>query len=185
MKLTELRPHRVVQSWSIINDGTRTLLESILFPEVALALQDWKRANIKNCALIGGLALSFHGRPRTTDDGDFLFFSYGDIPSEISGFKRTRDHAFRHNSTHVEIEVLDPDFLGFSTELVQKIINTAEVHDGISVASKEGLIVSKLKRFSRQDQADIEHLIRAGADLSSWDVPEDFFKKYLSIKNDV
>jgi hypothetical protein len=91
------------------NDGTRTLLESILVPEVAKAFKDWN-SNTKDlkCVLIGRVALSYYVKPRTTTDADVLFLSSEDILSEVLGFKRHHNGAFQHNVTHVEIEVLTP-----------------------------------------------------------------------------
>ncbi len=186
MKLVDLKSKKIVESWYRYNDGTRTLLESVVVPEVARALNDWQKAKVQNCVLIGGLALSYHGHVRATMDCDFLFIGNNSVPTEVEGFKKTRGHAFRHNETHVEIEVLDPAFLDMSVDLVQKIIDTAAETDGMRVASKEGLIASKLKRFSRQDQADIEHLIKAGGKLDdSWPLTDEFRKRYEQIASSI
>lgn len=151
------------------NDGTRTLLESVN-PEVAEALKDWAKARVEKCALVGGQAYNYWARPRATDDADFLFISYGDVPLYVEGFKKTRPHAFMHKKTHVEIEILDPSHVkGMSQDLAKKIIDSAEERDGIKVASKEALIASKLKRFSMKDQGDAFEMLKLGAKLdSSW-----------------
>lgn len=182
MKLDQFRSREVVESWYRQNlDHSRTLMESTVQPEVLKALKDWTRAGIKNCVLIGGLALSYHGKARTTADGDFLFLSAGDFPDEVHGFKRTRPHCFRHNETHVEIEILDPEFLKMDPAQAKKIFDTAIESDGVKVASREGLIVSKLARFSRQDQADIEHLTELPGSVNFEDWPlTDEQKKKLS-----
>jgi hypothetical protein len=170
---SRLRATRIIDSWAKPNDGTRTLIESAMLPELAAALRDWERARIIDCVLIGGLAVSFYGKARMTQDCDFLFLSPQSVPEQVQGFKRVRAHAFQHNATHVEIEMLDSVFLNIEQSLVDRIIETAVEHDGIKVASREGLICSKLGRFSRQDQADIEHLLEGHAvDLAAWPLSE-------------
>ena len=163
---SRLRSHAIIESWAKPNDGTRSLIESAMVPELATAIRDWSRAHVADCVLIGGLALSFHGRARMTSDCDFLFLSAQSIPAEVPGFKRLRIHAFRHNATHVEFEVLDPEFLKMEPDLAYRIWSSADEVDGIRVASRIGLIASKLGRFSRQDQADIEHLLEGQDDAS-------------------
>lgn len=181
----KLRDIAIVESWYGPNSGARGLFESVLVPEVAKALADWRRADIKDCVLIGGLSVGYHGKPRATADGDFLFMSAGKVPDEVPGFKKTRAHAFRHNETHVELEVLDPEFIKIDPALAQKIHDTAEERDGLKVASKAGVIASKLKRFSRQDQADIEQMIQLGGRLDdSWPLTPEFRTRYESILND-
>lgn len=188
MKLTELhavpneplRDKRLVELGYHYNiDGKRTLAESAISPHVLKALTDWAKAGVQNCVLIGGLALSYHGKARYTEDGDFLFLSPGDFPDEVKGFKKTRPHCFRHNDTHVEIEILDPEFLKMDPHQAKKIFDTAKVSDDINVASREGLIVSKLGRFNRRDQGDIEHLVEmpGSVDFSDWALSDDQKKK--------
>lgn len=166
-----LRSHRVVDSW--YKDGNRTPIESAVVPEVAQALKDWA-THAKNCVLIGGLAVSYYGRARATMDVDMLFLSPEAIPSEaeVPGFRRKRAHAFQHNRTHVEIEVLDPQFLKLSPALAVKIFETSVECGALHVASREGLIASKLDRFSLQDQADIEHVWKPELDFSGWPLSE-------------
>jgi hypothetical protein len=47
------------------NDGTRTLFESVMSPEIIAALKDWVKANAGGI-LIGGLAISHYVKPRMT-----------------------------------------------------------------------------------------------------------------------
>ena len=46
-----------------MNDGTRTLSESIMLPEVGDAIRDWVRSR-GGGVLIGDAALCYHARPR-------------------------------------------------------------------------------------------------------------------------
>ena len=55
-----------------INDGTRTLFESVMMPNIITALRDWGKVQAGG-VLIGALALSYYARPRMTQDVDFLF----------------------------------------------------------------------------------------------------------------
>lgn len=171
---TDFRSRKLVEGWSAPNDGTRTLLESTMVPELVRVMQDLQRAKLEHAVLIGGAAFSYWHIPRMTSDIDLLFISADLIPDEIPGFKRTRAHAFRHNATHVDVEVLDAGFLKMPVELAAKIYQDSVVLDGIRVASKTGLVAAKLLRFSLQDRSDICHLINlGGVDLSSYPVTEE------------
>jgi len=140
------------------DSNNRTLFESVVANEVLLALRDWTKVS-SNGVIIGGLALSYHVKPRHTQDIDIVYVSSNDIPDVIPGFKKIRKHAFQHNQTHVEVEVLPADFIDKPKELVNHVIETSLSIDNANVASANGLVALKLGRFSRQDQADIEQLI--------------------------
>jgi hypothetical protein len=78
------------------NDGFRSLYESAIYPEVIIALEDWKQYNNSNCVLVGGLALSYYIKPRQNQDIDIIFLTEKDIPTNVYGFKRNRLHSFEH-----------------------------------------------------------------------------------------
>jgi hypothetical protein len=167
-----------------INDGSRSLYESILNPEVERAMRKWEQCVPLQGVLIGGLALAYYIKPRMTIDADFLFLSAGDIPSEVDGFKRTRPSAFMHKETHVEFEVLAPEKINMPIELAKKIIETAKKQNNVFVASREGLISSKLERFKLQDRADINALLQLGpVDLSQFPL-DDLRKRNFQIALD-
>ena len=158
---------------NFINDGSRSLYESILNPEVEKAMRKWEQQVPLEGVLIGGLALAYYIKPRMTIDADFLFLSAAEIPSEVEGFKRTRPSAFMHKETHVEFEVLAPEKINMPIELAKKIIQTAKKQGTVYVASREGLIASKLERFKFQDRADINALLQLGpVDLSNFPLDE-------------
>lgn len=140
--------------------GFRTVSESILYPEIEVALNDWKSNCNSNYVLIGGLAFSFYLKPRPTQDIDLIFLSSEDIPDHVFGFKRTRKHAFTHIKTHVEVEVLTPTHINSSTKRFQKVFDTAIESEGVKIASPLSLIVLKLSRYNERDRADISELIR-------------------------
>jgi hypothetical protein len=167
-----MRAKELFEKLNHYNDGTRTLFESIAVPEVNQALIDWNKHQ-HNGVLIGGCALSFYVRPRTTMDVDVLFLTDDSIPKEVSGFKRTRPSAFQHNKTHVEIELVTSLLIGISQELTQKVFDTAMISDNVKIASPSALVALKLHRFNRQDQADIEELMNHyNIDLQDWPLSE-------------
>lgn len=164
------------------NDGTRTLLESILPNEVLAALNDWKK-QVETPVLIGGLALSYYVKPRYTQDIDYLFLEPDAIPAEVPGFKRVRPHAFVHKETHVEIEVLTPDTVNVSRELAEKVEDSATVSDGVRIASPAGLVALKLQRATMKDQGDIVELIKTGqVDMDGWPISEDQLVLYRHLQ---
>jgi len=142
-----------------VNKGDRSLSESIMSPEVILALNDWISNKIDNCVLIGGISLSFYVKPRYTEDVDVIFLSKDDIPDTVFKFKRHRPSAFQHNKTHVEIELVTPELINTPKELVEKVFETSIIKDGIRIASPSALIALKMGRFNKRDQADIEDLV--------------------------
>lgn len=166
---------RDIQKMNAVNDGTRSLYESIAIPEVLAALKDWKvaLADRDSGVLIGGLAVSYYVRPRNTTDVDIMFLNAADIPDEVAGFKRTRPGAFQHNKTHVEIEVISPQSINIPAPLADKVSDTAVNLDGIRVASPSGLVALKLHRLKRYDKVDIASLVQHGqVDLSGWNLPQ-------------
>lgn len=106
---------REISKMGTANDGRRTIFESVVSPELIHALRDWQQATSLG-VLIGGLGLSYHVRPRQTQDIDFLMLQ--DIPETVPGFKRTRPHAFQHNRTHAEIEIVTPELVKVPREVV-------------------------------------------------------------------
>jgi hypothetical protein len=154
-------PLRDISKMRTINDGTRTLFESVMMPEIVTALRDWSQARAGG-VLIGALALSYYARPRMTQDIDFLFLHDGDVPVSVPEFTRTGDRAFEHEGTKVKIDVITRKFAHVPPEIIQQVIDTAVESDGIKIASASGLVALKLHRLSMQDKADIIALIKTG-----------------------
>jgi hypothetical protein len=177
-----LKNFRDLSKMNYPNDGTRTLMESIIVPEISSALNDLKYNKLKNYCIIGGLALSYYVKPRMTIDIDILFLDILDIPNELINFKKHRKSAFQHNVTHVEVETLSPGFIDIPNDIAKKIIETSTIVDNFNIASPSGLVVSKLFRFSRQDQADIENLIiECDVDISDYNLTDKEIEKYERI----
>lgn len=138
---------------------TNSLFEGIVQDEVIRALSDWKMNNNSNCVLIGGLALSHYVEPRPTTDVDVLFLTKDDIPTFVNGFKRNRGSAFLHLVTHVEVELITAALISTDQHIIDMVFQTANVTDGIKIASPSGLIALKLGRFSNTDIDDIKKLM--------------------------
>ena len=67
-----LRFRDYIDKLNIVNDGTRSLMESIAIPEVERALKDWNKIDHSGI-LIGGCAIGYYSKPRaTTDIGDIV-----------------------------------------------------------------------------------------------------------------
>ena len=199
---------RKLTKMQTVNDGTRSLTESIMAPQVIIALQDWVKSSAPG-VLIGGLAVSYYAKPRYTDDITFIFSADAGIPNEIAGFVRpgasrkahpaaksdtsprdnpwfgkdygpSRDatlslaNEFCHRRTGVEVNITTAASSKVPKEIVERIVDTATVSDGIRVASAAGLVAFKLLRFSAQDRADIAALVAATpVDLSGFSLPSE------------
>jgi len=165
----------------------RTMLfETILVPELKKALADLKNYPPGAGVLIGGVALSYYCRPRTTEDLDFLFASEADIPVATSKFKKIRAHAWIHKSTQVEVELLTPEFLKMSKTVVEQVIATANDISGIKIASPSGLVALKLCANRYKDRADIVELIKYQPseienNIGSYDLTTEQFELYQSL----
>ena len=149
-----------------------------MIPEVQHALVEWIKSTTptNRGVLIGGLAMSFYAKPRTTDDVDLLFLEASEIPGEVVGFKRYRPGAFREKETHVDIEVTTPASFDLLTPAVaRKVMETAVEFDGLKVASREGMLALKLcgaqtpkRKF--KDLADVVSLLdgNVGLPMDDW-----------------
>jgi len=146
-----------------INDGTRTINESIAVPEVQNAFDLYTKNDINdNRVLIGGCAVSYYGKPRATMDVDFLYRSKADIPLEVSGFRRYRSGAYEDKKNNVEVEVIAPENINLEQAIVDKVFETSVIRDGVKIASVTGLIALKLQRLGRYDSGDIATLVETG-----------------------
>jgi hypothetical protein len=162
-----------------------------LVPEVQDTLEVWG-ANYKpnHGVLIGGLALSFYRTPWATQDVDILLLHESDIPVAVDGFKRVRPHTFRENGTHVEVELVTPSLIDLPTAVASKVFNTAVTHDGIRVASLEGMIALKLYgsnslRRELGDLADIVAMLErldTFPSMSDWHLSATQLAKYEDAK---
>jgi hypothetical protein len=154
-------PLRDISKMQTINDGTRTLFESVMMPEIVIALRDWSEARAGG-VLIGALGLSYYARPRMTQDVDFLFLHDDDVPASVPGFTRTDDHEFQHDKTLVRVDIITTNVAHISPQIIRQVIDSAVESDGVKIASASGLVALKLHRLSMQHEADIIALIKTG-----------------------
>ncbi len=129
-------------------------------------------------ALIGGLAVGLRGRPRATKDADFILqvpaVAFPGLLEELAreGFEIDLMEMIRRWSAErflafgcgqVRVDWMQPVIPLYGT-----VLNTATetpwIDTKISVATAEGLILTKFVSFRPQDQADIETLLIANRD---------------------
>lgn len=124
-------------------------------------------------ALCGGLAVGVHSRPRGTDDVDILLtgdsvLTYLYNLTSIS-FKKSTDHIIIHRQTSVSVDLVTPEYINVSSEIVHKAIQTAKSHVvgkvSIPVVNRDGLVALKLSRGKYIDLADIESIIRTNGKI--------------------
>jgi hypothetical protein len=150
-----------------------------LVPEVQHTLIQWIKAKVGPVApgiLIGGLAMSFYAKPRTTQDIDLLFLSEALIPLKMTGFRRNRKGAFENRDTNVVVEVITPESINLPSAVAQKVYQTARNHSNLKVASLEAMIVLKLfgadsKKRELQDLGDIVRMLESNPEVYLQDWP--------------
>jgi hypothetical protein len=183
---------RKLTKMQTVNDGTRSLIESTMSPEVIVALRDWVRST-KSVAtgeaagvVIGGLGLSYHCKPSYTQDIDLLFLQLADIPDHVRGFTRIAPGEFRHDRTQAEVRVATPASIGVPTEIAERVIRTATLSNGIRVATASALVAWTLFGLRRvKDEADVVALIKTGqVDLSGWPLPPERVSAYEGLIRD-
>lgn len=118
-------------------------------------------------ALIGGLAVGFHARPRGTQDIDIIATSDTEIAQIAAkcqtAFKQTRKHALAHLITGVEVEIVTPEFV--KDPNIIPALQSRTIQNGVPIVSAEALIALKLGRASLGDQSDIESILRVNPDI--------------------
>jgi hypothetical protein len=137
----------------------------------------FERRRIRH-ALIGGLAVGLRSRPRSTKDADFILnvpaLSFPGLLEELvtEGFEIDVLEVVRRWSAdrmvvfyrgQVRIDWLQPVL-----PLYAHVLDSAETQPWLdaklSVATAEGLILTKMVAFRLQDQADIVTLLAANRD---------------------
>ena len=152
-----------------------------MMPDVIVALRDWAKGTAPTKpkstlsrqaagVLIGGLALSYHCKPRYTADIDLLSLQSTDVPEAVPGFTPTIGGGFRHDRTPVEVNIATPSSIGVPPEVAEQVFLTATLSNRIRVATPSGLVTIKLFGLRRvQDDADIVALIKTRrVDLTGW-----------------
>ena len=180
-----------------VADSVRSLFENASPSALNIALKDVAKVLADtDYALIGGLAIGYHTRPRGTDDVDILLLSeehvlaVHDLLQKSGLFKRARAHAEIHKETGVEIELLSPSFIKQPHALVKSAIdNSIQVEFGgsvVNVATAKHILALKLDRFSSKDKADIQDFIRIGiTDVSDLITDKKYLDRFEQMKYDV
>lgn len=157
-----------------IRGSGRSVLQSVMIPEVEHALKRWiKQVGKGTGVLIGGLAYSYYAQPRHTEDVDFLFLSPNDYPDAVEGFKKHRTSAFEEKKTGVEIELSSAaSFAGKVPQtLVEKVFETAIEDSGLKLASFEGMIALKLCAGRMKDYGDVTELLKVRQpNMAGWPI---------------
>jgi hypothetical protein len=132
----------------------------------------FERRNVRH-ALIGGLAVGMHSRPRSTKGADFilnvLVLSFPGLLDDLiaGGFEIDQLPTIRRWSTErlivfyrgrVRIDWMQP-VLPVYTTVMESAQNRMWEGRTIRVATTEGLILTKLISFRSQDRVDMESLI--------------------------
>jgi hypothetical protein len=149
------------------------------------ALSDAFAARSIRHALIGGLATAMRGRPRFTQDVDFLI----DVPAIVlpallddvaaRGFtldqavviaEYVREHITAISFGAVRIDWLKPVLPFYSRALADATPMAWSEGHTVRVATAEGLILTKMVAFRPQDQIDIETLLTANRDTIDVDL---------------
>jgi hypothetical protein len=158
--------------------------------EVALTLKRWLQGDQPKGVLMGAMAMAFYVKPRYTEDIDLLYMKGNKPETAPDGFKKHRPSAMEDRKTGVEVETVTPDMIGIPNGLAQKVYHTAVVHDGIKVASREGLIALKLygarsPHRELKDSADIYDLLvgHTTIDMHDWFLEEQDLKLLESIRS--
>ena len=151
------------------NDGTRTLIESIVSREVIAALDDWRQTGLGG-VLVGALALSFHAKPRFENQIELLVPDCFGQP-ELTGFVGLGQRTLIHRQTSTKLRLLAPSQLALSAATFERILATTVTSDGVEIASRAGLVAILLGDRRTQASADIVALLRLGAvDLPGWEL---------------
>ena len=193
MKVNDILNPDLEEVLKQVNDVRTLFTESK--NELQRAIEDFiKEKQEVDFALAGGLALGAHGIIRGTQDIDLALISDADvkkikIPTQ---FKKHRGHALEHKPTGVEIELVTPEFVDqtkYKSVFRRAITTASEKSIGsakVKVVNLSALVALKLLRFSRQDQADIESLLKKHKiNVSSFGLNKDHLEKLKSIQDDL
>ena len=133
------------------------------------------RARRINYAVIGGMATTFRGQPRTTKDIDFLLqvpqLQLPGLLDELTarGFtcnpvttirEWTQEHMTTLSFRGIRIDWLKP-VIPLYQHVLDRATEETWLGRPVRVASAEGLILLKLLAYRTQDQLDIENLVAA------------------------
>lgn len=149
-----MRKLRKIGKMNHYNDGSRSLFESIVNYDVLLALRQLiARNDVTDTLLIGGLAVSYHAKPRFSNDIDILVLD-----------KRNRQYKYFKNNLYkrknITLDVYDIGDLGITQEHFNFLKQTEIFSNGMPIPSPTGLMSLYLKNFTLKNKVDAEMLIQ-------------------------
>jgi hypothetical protein len=153
----------------------------------------FERRHVRH-ALIGGLAVGVRSRPRATKDADFIInvpaLSFPGLLEELvkEGFEiDVMDLVRRWSAERMivfQIGKVRIDWLQPVVPLYAHVLNSANsqpwLDTRLTVASAEGLILTKIIAFRPQDQADIVALLAANRDEINVDLVRNEWAPYAA-----
>jgi hypothetical protein len=142
----------------------------------AKSVEELRSAGVE-FAVVGGIAISARGRPRTTDDFDFAISVKSDVDAErvvfalqARGFLVTE--VFENDAGRVstvrtlraEWSDIYVDFLLYNTRIEPEIVSRATIETvwgvlDVPVALRDDLLAMKVLANRTKDGPDIEHLL--------------------------
>jgi hypothetical protein len=117
---------RKLSKMQTVNDGTRSFTESVINPELIVALREAKSTD--SGVLIGGLGLSFHCKPHYSGDIHCLFLEPSGVLNVVRGFSRVGS-SFRHDRTGIAVDIFTPASINIPRVIVEKVFQTATLSD--------------------------------------------------------
>ena len=156
--------------------------EDDLLDALAASAQGLRGQRI-NYAVIGGMAATFRGQPRTTKDVDFLLqvpqlqlpgllddlVARGFACDPVTTIREwTQEHMTTLSFRGIRIDWLKP-VIPLYQHVLDRATEETWLGHPVRVASAEGLILIKLLAYRAQDVADIENLVAAHRDTLDLD----------------
>ena len=178
-------------------DAAKPLEVAIVVPALRRALVDLVKLTPPETRWVlgGALALGLYGKSRTTLDIDILLVTDRDAddvarasrkkfgPPEINNMK--------HLATGVKVDFVTPTTVAVPRQYFEMAFEQSVSHTlsgaAVSVLSAKWLVAFKLARFSRQDQADIETILRncGPIDLIDADLPPEWLQRFEILVADI
>ena len=170
---------------------------SIFDDKVKVAFEDFsKLIKSKKYSVVGGIAVGKYTLPRSTHDIDII------VPDEDELFEIKNDlfedfggvnfNTIEHRKNGVKLEILTPEYIFTSGDLIKDSIKTSKNDDGVNVVDVRHLIALKLGRAINknsskhlEDQADIQKLIENNGiqDISDLGLDQEKLDLYEKLVN--
>ena len=155
-----------------------------------LAFEDFQKS-IQNSnipyALCGGLALSYYGLIRGTEDIDILVKNQEDANSLHKMIKnkfRQLDDRYKHKNGYADLDIIQPGRL-VPQGVINKAIDNAVIIDGLRIVALQDLIILKLYANRHRDIDDIQRLIKLHPDIKI-DFPSvEIEQRFVEIVNEL